>query len=130
MVKGSSRMDKQNTGNDLIIVSSTSKHYYFNHYSISINSDNECFFAGDARNSKGTVMMTVLHHFVEKDAELKKQIEATKLRGEKLKAREKNIDPKLVRLMNGNFEGIGLEELKKYHDMLVEIKSMVDDQLN
>ena len=30
MVKGSSRMDKQNTGNDLIIISSTSKHYYFN----------------------------------------------------------------------------------------------------
>jgi len=112
-----------------MILSSTSKHYYFNHYSISINSDNECFFAGDARNSKGTVTMTVLQHFVERDAELKKQIEATKLRGEELKAREKNIDPKLVRVVNGDFEVIGLE-LKKYHDMLVEIKSMVDDQLN
>ncbi|CAD6244458.1 unnamed protein product [Miscanthus lutarioriparius] len=72
MVKGSSRMDKQNTG--------------------------------DARNSKGTVTMTVLQHFVERDAELKKQIEATKLRGEELKAREKNIDPKLVRVVNGDFE--------------------------
>jgi hypothetical protein len=123
-------MDKQNTGNDLIIVSSTSKHYYFNHYSISINSDNDCFFAGDARNSKGTVTMTVLQHFMEEEAELKKQIEATKLQGEELKAREKNIDPKLVRVMNGDFEGIGLEELKKFHDMLVEIKSMIDDQLN
>ena len=113
-----------------MILSSTSKHYYFNHYSISINSDNECFFAGDARNSKGTVTMTVLQHFVERDAELKKQIEATKLRGEELKAREKNFDPKLVPIMTGDFEGKGLEELEKYRDMLVEMKSMIDDQLN
>ncbi|XP_021316192.1 uncharacterized protein LOC110435131 isoform X1 [Sorghum bicolor] len=105
MVKGSSRMDKQNTG---MILSSTS----------------------DASNSKGTVMMAVLQHFMKKEAKLKKQIEASKLRGEELKAREKNFDPKLVRMMNGDFEGIGLEELKNYHDKLVEIQSMIRDQLN
>ncbi|KAG0532097.1 hypothetical protein BDA96_04G078700 [Sorghum bicolor] len=107
MVKGSSRMDKQKTGH--------------------------------ARNSKSTVTMTVLQHFLfistvlqplmEEEAELKKQIEATKLRGEELKAQEKNIDPIFLRVMNGDFEGIGLEELKKCHAMLVEMKSMIDDRL-
>jgi len=116
-----------------MILSSTRKHYYFNHYSIFINSDNECFFAGDARNSKGTVTMIILQHFMKKEAELKelkKQLEATKLRGEELKAREKNFDPKLVPIMTGDFEGKGLKELEKYRDMLVEMKSMIDDQLN
>jgi len=102
-----------------MILSSTSKHYYFNHYSIFINSDNECFFAGDARNSKGTVTMIILQHFMKKEAELKE-----------LKAREKNFDPKLVPIMTGDFEGKGLKELEKYRDMLVEMKSMIDDQLN
>jgi hypothetical protein len=63
-----------------MILSSTNKHYYFNHYYISTNSDNECFFAGDARNSKGTVTMIVLQYFLKKEAELKelkKQLEAT-----------------------------------------------------
>jgi hypothetical protein len=32
--------------------------------------------------------------------------------------------------MIGDFEGKGLEELEKYRDMLVEMKSMIDDQLN
>jgi hypothetical protein len=74
--------------------------------------------------------MTALQRLMKEEAELKKQLEASKLRGEELKAREKNFAPELVRMMNADFEGIGLEELKIYHDMLVEIWSMIDDQLN
>lgn len=66
---------------------------------------------------------------MKEEARLKKQLEATKLQGEELKAQEKNIDPTLARVMNNDFEGIGFKELEKCEDMMVKIQSMTDDEL-
>uniref|UniRef100_A0A804PGM1 Uncharacterized protein n=1 Tax=Zea mays TaxID=4577 RepID=A0A804PGM1_MAIZE len=83
----------------------------------------------DASNSKGTAKMTALQRLMKEEAELKKQLEASKLRGEELKAREKNFAPELVRMMNADFEGIGLEELKIYHDMLLRPAAGEEDKV-
>ncbi|CAL5059852.1 unnamed protein product [Urochloa decumbens] len=85
---------------------------------------------GHPSNSTGTATMTALQRLMMEEAELKKQIEAEERRGEELKARIENFDQKLARMLNGDFEGIGYEELKIYHDKLVEIHSEVNDHNN
>ncbi|OEL28862.1 hypothetical protein BAE44_0010114 [Dichanthelium oligosanthes] len=85
--------------------------------------------AVDASNSKGTAKM--LQSLMKEEAELKKRIEAAKRHGEEQKAsREKDFDQKLLCMLNDDFEGIGVEELKIYYDKLVEIKHKIDGLLN
>ncbi|RCV05116.1 hypothetical protein SETIT_1G056600v2 [Setaria italica] len=85
---------------------------------------------GHASNSKGTTTMTALQRLMKEEAELKKQLEAAKHQGEEQKTRIKNFDPKLARMLNGDFEGIGYEELKVYDDNLVEIQHEIDGHVN
>ncbi|KAJ1278270.1 hypothetical protein BS78_04G067100 [Paspalum vaginatum] len=86
---------------------------------------------GDASKSKATAKMSVLQWTMKEEAKLKKELEAEKRRSEELKAREKTLDPKLVRMIkDDNFEGIGLEELKNYYDKLVEVQRMINDRLS
>lgn len=118
-------MDEQTTG---IISTPTSKHYYFNHYSI--NSDGNCFFVGHASNSEGTTTMTALQRLMNEAAELEKQLEAAKRQGEEQKARIKNFDPKVARMLKDDFEGMECEELIVYNDTLVEMHRMIKGHNN
>jgi len=74
--------------------------------------------------------MTVMQKLMKEEAELRKQLEAANRQGEEQMARMKNCDPKLVRMLNGNFEGKGYEDLKNFHDKLVEIQCMINDRIN
>ncbi|CAL5023626.1 unnamed protein product [Urochloa decumbens] len=85
---------------------------------------------GHPSNSIGTATMTAQQRLMREEAELKKQIEAEERRGEEQKARIENFDQKLAHMLNGDFEGIGYEELKIYFDKLVEIQREIKDRNN
>ncbi|TVT99267.1 hypothetical protein EJB05_55375 [Eragrostis curvula] len=61
---------------------------------------------------------------IKEEAELHKKLEVEICRGEKLKATEKNCDENVMRTLNDNFTGHGLEDLKSFHDKLAESQGM------
>ncbi|KAK3152351.1 hypothetical protein QOZ80_2BG0157740 [Eleusine coracana subsp. coracana] len=76
---------------------------------------------GDANKSKGiTMKVTVMQQLLKEEAKLQKKIKAEIRQDEELKAMEKNCDEKMMRMLNGDFEGVGSEDLKSFYDKLVE----------
>ncbi|TVU20851.1 hypothetical protein EJB05_30451 [Eragrostis curvula] len=61
---------------------------------------------------------------IKEEAELLKKLDVEIRRGEKLKTTEKNCDENVMRMLNDNFTGHGLEDLKSFHDKLAESQGM------
>ncbi|TVU02021.1 hypothetical protein EJB05_52556, partial [Eragrostis curvula] len=62
------------------------------------------------------------------EVELQKKLEVEICQGEKLKAKKNNCGEKVIRTLNNDFDGMGLEDLKSFHDKLDEVQSIFKDR--